>query len=33
MIFEWSEIHQEMLLENWQLARERKQLQKVPPLA
>ncbi|MFW5810208.1 MAG: DUF2442 domain-containing protein [Thermodesulfobacteriota bacterium] len=33
MIFEWAEIHQETLLNNWQLARERKQLQKIPPLA
>ncbi|MFW5640705.1 MAG: DUF4160 domain-containing protein [Thermodesulfobacteriota bacterium] len=33
MIFEWAEIHQETLMNNWQLARERKQLQKIPPLA
>jgi hypothetical protein len=29
MLFEWSEIHQEDLMENWQLARARKQLEKV----
>jgi hypothetical protein len=32
MLFEWSEIHQEELMENWRLARERKQLRKLPPL-
>jgi hypothetical protein len=32
MLFEWSEIHQEELMENWRLTRERKQLEKVPPL-
>jgi hypothetical protein len=32
MLFEWSEIHREELMENWRLARERKQHQKVPPL-
>jgi len=32
MLFEWSEIHQEELMENWQLARERKPLQKLQPL-
>jgi hypothetical protein len=32
MLFEWSEIHQGELMENWQLARERKPLQKIPPL-
>jgi len=33
MLFEWSEIHHEDLMENWRLARERKQLQKVSPLS
>jgi len=32
MLFDWSEIHHEELMENWQLARDRKQLEKVPPL-
>lgn len=32
MLFEWSEIHQEELMVNWQLARERKPLHKLPPL-
>lgn len=32
MLFEWSEIHQEELMEDWRLARERKQLRKFPPL-
>ena len=33
MLFEWSEIHHEELVQNWRLARERKQLKKVAPLA
>jgi hypothetical protein len=28
----WSEIHEEELMNNWRLARERKPLMKVPPL-
>ena len=32
MIFEWSEIHQEELRRNWELARERKPLVQIPPL-
>jgi len=32
MLFEWSEIHQKELMGNWQLARGRKRLQKIPPL-
>ncbi len=32
MLFEWSEINQEILMENWQLTRERKPLHKIPPL-
>jgi hypothetical protein len=32
MIFEWSEIHQAELLANWNLARDRQPLQKIPPL-
>jgi len=32
MLFEWSEMHQEELLENWQLAGERKQLKRLSPL-
>ena len=32
MIFEWSERHQEELMRNWELARERKSLEQVPPL-
>ncbi len=32
MLFEWSEIHQQELSESWELARERKQLKKIPPL-
>jgi len=33
MIFEWSEKYQEQLMRNWELARERKPLEPVPPLA
>jgi hypothetical protein len=32
MVFEWSDAHQEELMRNWQLARERKPLLKIPPL-
>lgn len=33
MILEWSEKHQDELLQNWNLARERKPLEPVPPLS
>ena len=33
MLFEWSETYRAELMGNWQLARERKPLEKVPPLA
>ncbi|MHB9029924.1 MAG: DUF4160 domain-containing protein [Candidatus Latescibacterota bacterium] len=32
MLFEWSEINHESLMENWRLLRGRKQLMKIPPL-
>jgi hypothetical protein len=32
LIFEWSEIHHEELLDNWHLARERRTLQRISPL-
>jgi len=32
MIFEWSEKHQDELMRNWELARERKPLEPVSPL-
>lgn len=32
MLFEWFEQHQEELAENWENARERRQLMKIPPL-
>ena len=32
MLFEWSEIHRQELLDNWQLAKERKALKPIPPL-
>jgi hypothetical protein len=32
MVFEWMEIHQEELLWNWERARERQVLEKIPPL-
>ena len=32
MLFEWSEKHQEELERNWQRARERKPLERIPPL-
>ena len=33
LIFEWSEKYQSELLKNWELARERKPLEPIPPLA
>ena len=32
MVFEWSEIHREELLSNWERARDRKSLVKIPGL-
>lgn len=32
MLFEWSERYQAELMRNWQLARERKPLERIPPL-
>ena len=32
MLFEWFEMYREELFENWQLAKERKNLKQVPPL-
>ncbi len=32
MLFEWSEIHQGELMENWTLAKERRALHEIPPL-
>ncbi|MCP4548581.1 MAG: DUF4160 domain-containing protein [bacterium] len=32
MVFEWSEKHQDKLLENWELARARKPLEWISPL-
>jgi hypothetical protein len=32
LVREWSEMHQEELLENWRLARERKPLNQIEPL-
>jgi Domain of unknown function (DUF4160) len=32
MLFEWSEIHQQGLMENWNLAQERERLQDIAPL-
>ncbi|HHT9138890.1 MAG TPA: DUF4160 domain-containing protein [Candidatus Wunengus sp. YC60] len=32
MLLEWYEIHQEELISNWEYARERKPIQKIPPL-
>jgi hypothetical protein len=32
MLFEWSETHRDELMHNWQLARERKPLEKISPL-
>lgn len=32
MLFEWSEKYQEELMRNWELARERRPLEKIPPL-
>ncbi len=33
MLFEWSEQHQEELMRNWELARARQPLEKIPPLS
>ncbi|RME43453.1 MAG: DUF4160 domain-containing protein [Caldilineae bacterium] len=33
MLFEWLENNQDELMENWERARKRKPLQKIPPLA
>jgi hypothetical protein len=32
MLFEWMEMHREDLMENWNLARERKSLKHIAPL-
>lgn len=32
MVFEWSEKYQNELMRNWDLAKERKVLEKIPPL-
>ena len=32
MLLEWSEKHQDELMRNWELSRERKPLDKIPPL-
>ena len=32
MIFEWAEMYQEQLMRNWELARERRPLEPIPPL-
>lgn len=32
MVLEWSEKYQEQLLNDWDLARARRQLQRIPPL-
>jgi len=32
MLFEWLEMHQQDLIENWNLARERKSLKQIAPL-
>ena len=32
MLFEWSEIYRDELLSNWRRARERKPLNRIPPL-
>lgn len=32
LVFEWMEIHREELVENWQLAKEGKSLNKIEPL-
>jgi hypothetical protein len=32
MIFEWAEKYQEELMRNWELASERRALEKIPPL-
>lgn len=32
MIFEWAEMYQEQLMRDWELARERRPLEPIPPL-
>ena len=32
LLFEWLDLHREALMENWQRARERRPLEKLPPL-
>ncbi len=32
MLFEWSEIYREELMDNWERARQRKPLKSIPPL-
>lgn len=32
LVLEWFELHKDELLENWELARARKPLKKIPPL-
>ncbi len=33
MLFEWAETHREELLRDWERARDRRTLEKIPPLA
>ena len=33
MVLEWSDLHEEALMRNWQLAREHKALEQIPPLS
>lgn len=32
MLFEWLDLHKDELIKNWELTRERKPLEKIPPL-
>lgn len=32
LVLEWAEMHEEALMRNWVLARERKSLEQIPPL-
>lgn len=32
LLFEWADMHQEELMRNWELARERRPLEPIPPL-
>ena len=32
LLFEWADMHQEELMRNWELARERRPLESIPPL-